>query len=126
MATNQNGSNGPIDLGLLGALIRHARVEVGFKTAEDFAAAITEAGGYPVSKETIYKIEGGKQEPKLGLYLAMRRVLHPYEEPLYDKLMGPAIGTDWKYCLFESVPKELFDRHYGAYRFDDPEKKSSY
>lgn len=50
-----------IDFGLLGALIRHKRQQSGFRRAEDFAKVVTELVGYPVSKETLYKVESGRQ-----------------------------------------------------------------
>lgn len=64
-----------IDTGLLGALIRHERQSQGYTTAEEFAAAITTMTGYKVSKETIYKVESGKQEPKLSLFIAIKFLL---------------------------------------------------
>lgn len=88
-----------IDWSLFGAVIRHMRVETGFKTAEEFAEAITKSTNYPVSKETIYKIEGGRQEPKLGLYLAIKRTLTPYAEPEYDKALEVSVCNDWKLPL---------------------------
>ena len=66
-----------LDLKKLGFFLRRARQEAGYEKAEDFAAAVTNRTGYEVTKQIIYNIESGKQEPKLTLFLAMMRVLHP-------------------------------------------------
>lgn len=108
-----------IDLGLLGALIRHARSEAGFKTAEVFADAITAVVGYPVSKETIYKIESGKQEPKLSLYLAIKRALYPYTNPKFDKILEVSVCDDWRYPLSEVASNDLFTLYFSNYRYDE-------
>ncbi|MBQ9069033.1 MAG: hypothetical protein IJ131_08240 [Eggerthellaceae bacterium] len=60
-----------LDKGLFGHFVRTARTEAGYEKAEDFAKAISDKTGYAVSKQTIYSIESGKQEPKISLYLAM-------------------------------------------------------
>lgn len=109
-----------LDLGLFGALIRHARSEVGFKTAEEFANAITAVVGYPVSKETIYKIESGKQEPKLSLYIAIKRVLYPYVEPKLDKILEMSVCDDWLHPLSDVAPNDLFALYFSDYCHDEP------
>lgn len=108
-----------LDLGLFGALIRHTRSEVGFKTAEEFANAITEVVGYPVSKETIYKIESGKQEPKLSLYIAMKRVLYPYVEPKLDKILEMSVCDDWRHPLSMVTSNDLFNSYFSDYYYDE-------
>lgn len=88
-----------IDAGLLGALIRHERQEQGYSTAEEFAAAITEMTGYSVSKETIYKIESGKQEPKLSLFIAINFLLFQDEKPSLGKEFNSALPKYWQNAI---------------------------
>lgn len=89
-------NNGVLDKGLFGHFIRSARTEAGYEKAEDFAQAISEKTGYPVSKQTIYSIESGKQEPKISLYLAMMRVLRPNESPKVDRVVLDSIPPRWR------------------------------
>lgn len=104
-----------IDWSLFGAVLRHMRIEAGFKTAEEFAEVITKSTNYPVSKETIYKIEGGRQEPKLGLYLAIKRALSPYIEPEYDKALKISVCNDWQYPLSDVLSDVRFDELFKNY-----------
>lgn len=113
-------SNGIVDYGLLGALLRHKRQQIGFKRAEDFAKAITELVGYPVSKETIYKVESARQRPSIDLYLAMMRVLEPDGDYSFDGLIDMALPNEWSTPLcegniekfFELYPDDYADREY--------------
>lgn len=88
-----------IDTGLLGYQIREARTKAGYATAEDFAAAITEATGVPVSKQTLYNIESGKQEPRLTLYLAILRLLNPDETLPVDDMLRASLPARWRIPL---------------------------
>ncbi|MFR0558358.1 hypothetical protein PSRA_0103 [Pseudoscardovia radai] len=88
-----------IDIQTLGYRIRQARTEAGYATAEDFANAITEQTGVPVSKQTIYNIESGKQEPRLTLYLAMLRLLHPDEQLPIDEMLRSTLPPRWRIPL---------------------------
>lgn len=88
-----------IDPGLFGALLRHERQEQGYSTAEEFAAAITEMTGYGVSKETIYKIESGKQEPKLSLFMAIKFLLFPNEKPSLGDPFDVSLPSYWRHPI---------------------------
>lgn len=88
-----------IDIQMLGYRIRQARTEAGYATAEDFANAITERTGVPVSKQTIYNIESGKQEPRLTLYLAMLRLLRPDEQLPIDDMLRSTLPSRWRIPL---------------------------
>lgn len=88
-----------IDPGLFGALLRHERQEQGYSTAEEFAAAITEMTGYSVSKETIYKIESGKQEPKLSLFMAIKFLLFPNEKPSLGGDFDVSLPSYWQHPI---------------------------
>ncbi|MDD6373098.1 MAG: hypothetical protein PUF97_01175 [Bifidobacteriaceae bacterium] len=88
-----------IDIQTLGYRIRQARAEAGYATAEDFANAITEQTGVPVSKQTIYNIESGKQEPRLTLYLAILRLLHPDEQLPIDEMLRSTLPPRWRIPL---------------------------
>ncbi|EEA90689.1 helix-turn-helix domain-containing protein [Collinsella stercoris] len=103
-----------IDFGLLGALIRHKRQQAGFRRAEDLAAVITELVGYPVSKETLYKVESGRQKPSLELYVSIMRALEPDGDYKFDGLVDMALPNSWSCFLGE----EDYDRYAELYPDD--------
>lgn len=86
-----------LDKGKLGAMMRYMRTTAGYATAEDFARAMTDLAGYEISKETIYKYESGKQEPKLSAFVAAELLCRGNVE---DRML--------KECLV--VNEELFVR----------------
>ena len=87
------------DKELFGSRLRRARIKAGYETAEEFAQALSSELGYAVSRQTLYNIESGKQEPKVGLYFAMVRLLEP-DQPLRDEsLAAAALPHDWKLSI---------------------------
>ena len=64
-----------IDLGLYGCLIRAERVNRGISTANGFSEFIKEKTGYYISRDILYKIEQGKQEPKAIQFMAISLAL---------------------------------------------------
>ena len=100
-----------LDAGLLGYYIRAARIESGYDKAEDFAEAISKRTGYKVSKQTIYNIESGNQEPKLSLYLAIMRVLRADEAPVIDQIVLKSLPPAWRLSLAveESIRSQVKD-----------------
>ena len=84
---------------VFGAQLRQARIKAGYEKAEDFAEALSTKVGYQVSRQTIYNIESGKQEPKLSLYLAMERLLEPSRSLKPDRLVATALPKDWQLPL---------------------------
>lgn len=97
--------NDIFDKELLGFKLRQARIKAGYEKAEDFASALEQRVGYSVSRQTIYNIESGKQEPRLSLYLAMRRLLYPDEIPATDAMLNDCLPPRWRMPL--SVMEEM-------------------
>lgn len=88
-----------IDKKELGHRLRKARLEAGYPTAEEFVKALKDKTGVSVSKQTVYNIESGKQEPKLSVYLAMQRLTHPGKELTVDDELRAALPATWKISL---------------------------
>ena len=82
-----------LDKGKLGVMMRYMRTSAGYATAEDFAKAITDEVGYEISKETVYKYESGKQEPKLSAFIAAELLCHGRVE---DKMLSECLLVDDK------------------------------
>lgn len=64
-----------IDLTLYGALLKRARLNLGYRRAEDFVDAMKRATGYTVSKDIVYRMESGKKEPTINFVIAMNIML---------------------------------------------------
>lgn len=94
-----------LDTELLGFNLRRARQKAGYEKAEDLVEALANRLNYSVSKQTIYNVESGKQEPKLSLYLALMRLLHPDEFPMVDSIVVDALPPRWRVPLL--VAEEL-------------------
>lgn len=61
-----------------GRMLRANRKLAGFRRADDFAKAVNEVAGYhAASRDVVYKIEQGRQEPTAGQMLAFASVTHP-------------------------------------------------
>ena len=110
-------SNSILDTELLGFYIRRERIDAGYQKAEDFAEALTKQVGYPVSKQTIYNVESGKQEPKLSLYLAMMRLLNPDDVLVIDPMVKDSLPQRWKLPLnaLESLPDDQLEENEEAF-----------
>lgn len=65
-----------------GYSIRRARRKRGYRKARDFTAEMEERAGIAISPDTLYKIEEGKQIPRLDVALA-----------ILETLDGEAVGT---------------------------------
>lgn len=55
---------------LLGEYLRGMRRDAGYKNTESFSQALAEKAGYTVSKETVYRIESGRQEASISYICA--------------------------------------------------------
>ena len=64
------------DTCLFGDLIRRERRAAGYKRADDFAKAVTEATGCKLSRDVLYKIEQGRQEPTPSQMLGLASFLN--------------------------------------------------
>lgn len=95
----EGDSRSILDTELLGFNLRRARQKAGYEKAEDLVEALANRLNYSVSKQTIYNVESGKQEPKLSLYLALMRLLHPDEFPMVDSFVVDALPPRWRVPL---------------------------
>lgn len=109
-----------IDAGVLGALIRHERQEQGYSTAEDFAMAIKVMTGYSVSKDTLYNIESGKQEPKLSLFLAIEHLLFPKQDMSLSGNFSVALPKQWQSPLIKDIDMDEYNYAFGEVYLDVP------
>ncbi|TNU89038.1 helix-turn-helix transcriptional regulator [Eggerthella lenta] len=95
-----------IDLSLYGALLKRARLNLGYRRAEDFVAAMKCVTGYDVSKDIVYRMENGKKEPTINFMIAMNLMLGL---PATDFSMAEmCIPKEWN-DLSESRTKHDFD-----------------
>lgn len=97
-----------IDLTLFGALLKRARLNLGYRRAEDFVDAMKKATGYDVSKDIVYRMESGKKEPSVNFIIAL------------NIMMGNSLSD---YSMVEMcVPKEWKDienqPYYRKYDYD--------
>lgn len=74
------------DWALYGMVVRKRRTELGYKKAEHFSASIWRRTRVPISRDSMYKIEQGKQTPTGMQMLAINLSLYgqPFPEELFD------------------------------------------
>lgn len=63
------------DWKLYGSLVRRVRMNLGYKKAEDFAASIWRRTRVKISRDTLYKIEQGRQVPDAAQFMAINLAL---------------------------------------------------
>ncbi len=68
---NQDDFAPTIDLELFGMLARRARLNLGYRRAEDFVQAMKDVTGFDISKASLYRIESGKMEPSINFLIAL-------------------------------------------------------
>lgn len=94
MAGTNDNRRGDFDWALYGSVLRAARAKkLGFKKGEEFAKRI-EAEGLKMSKETLYKIEQGKQIPNAAQFIALNLIVFGESAP--EKVMDLCMGTQWQ------------------------------
>ena len=77
---------------MYGALLRHKRMEIGYRKVDQFAADLN-AIGCTVSKAALYRIERGEQEPPSEFLLASNLILTG--DTNSRELIDPCIPTCW-------------------------------
>lgn len=60
-----------IDPKRLGMFFGQLRKQFGYKNTEEFASALAEKAGYHVSKDTVYRVESGRQEASVSYMCAV-------------------------------------------------------
>lgn len=68
-------TSGMFDWSLYGLLVRKFRTDMGYKKAEDFAATIWRRTRVEVSRDSLYKIEQGRQVPSAEQFMAINIAL---------------------------------------------------
>lgn len=96
----------PFDWALYGMLLRKKRLDLGFRKAEEFAASIWRRTRVRISRDTLYKIEQGKQIPDaeqfMAINLALSQVLFDTQtadlclSPEWRGIVGSCIPETWK------------------------------
>ena len=66
----------------LGDTIHGQRVKAGYKTVAKFSEAIEAHTGIAIPKDTLQRIESGRQEPKTSQYIAIAITLGLLHDPL--------------------------------------------
>ena len=78
---------------LYGMLIRARRIQLGYRKAEHFADSIYRRTRYAISRDSLYKIEQGRQVPDSMQFLAINLAL--YGELLPEELTRLCTGRNW-------------------------------
>ena len=94
-----------------GEHLRALRKQAGFRNTESFAEAMTEIAGYHVSKETVYRIESGKQEASISFVCAASIALHGkiLSFPI-DRLLRASACEEWQ-LIEEETERKAAEAH---------------
>ncbi len=95
-----------IDWNVYGALVRNARMKSGFKRIEAFVNALWFRTRVKVGKDTLYKVEAGKQAPSVEVFFGINLVL--FGSYLPEKLFGIAVCDEWE-KISSKYEKDGFD-----------------
>lgn len=92
--SNGNDDFSPtIDTELYGMLIRRSRLNLGYRKAEDFVEAMKKRTGFELSKDSLYRIESGKNAPNINFMIALNIMTG---KPLTDtSLVNMCIPKEW-------------------------------
>lgn len=98
----------PFDLVLYGAIVRSERGKAGCKTTADFSAMIYRRTRLEVSKDALYRIEQGRQQPTLEQFMAINLALFGELYPrLGSSVLDSCPSRKWvEYDRNEEIPSE--------------------
>lgn len=82
------------DWGLYSALIRKDRKDLGYRTADAFSATVYRRTRIVISRDSVYKIEQGKQIPDALQFMAINISL--YKEPLPSRVIELCYCPEWR------------------------------
>ena len=88
----------PFDFGLYGMLVRKMRTDLGYRKAEDFVRTLYLRTRMSMSKETLYKIEQGKQVPNTAQFLALNLALTG--ELIPEKVASLCLSREWEQIIY--------------------------
>lgn len=80
------------DGAMYGALLRHRRMELGYRKASEFVSDLKEVG-YAVSIPALYRIERGEQEPTVAFIASANLIL--YGDATCPILIKSCIPQEW-------------------------------
>ena len=102
------------DWNFYGAIVKNARKRQGYKTAQSFSDTIWRRTRYAVSRDSVYKIEQGRQVPDAMQFMAINIAL--FKEPFPVKQLGPCYSSEWSDLLDHNglVPREWAVQNYEA------------
>lgn len=89
------------DWSLYGMLVRKHRVEKGYKKAEAFSETIWRRTRVDISRDTLYKIEQGRQIPNAEQFMAINMAL--FGAPINEELLQLCMSTEWRSISNEEV-----------------------
>ena len=73
----------------IGESIHGARLAAGYATAAEFSEAIENATGINVPKDTIQRVEAGRQFPRIDQYIGMAITLDMLYDPMIVQALPP-------------------------------------
>lgn len=82
------------DWSLYGMLVRKHRAEKGYKKAEAFSETIWRRTRVDISRDTLYKIEQGRQIPNAEQFMAINMAL--FGAPINEGLLHLCMSTEWR------------------------------
>lgn len=92
----------PFDWLLYGMLIRKGRIDLGYRKAEEFAESIWRRTRVRISRDTLYKIEQGKQIPDALQFMAISLALN---QALFDnRTIDLCLSPEWRGIVSSSIP----------------------
>lgn len=109
------------DWGLYGMLIRKRRIDIGYKKAEFFAKSIWRRARVAISRDTLYKIEQGRQIPDALQFMGINMAL--YGVPFSEEVMQLCMSNEWK--EIESASRHYIPTLWKQENFNEAEEELS-
>ncbi|WP_080797902.1 hypothetical protein [Arabiibacter massiliensis] len=82
------------DWELYGLLVRKARIDMGYKKAEDFAESVWRRTRVRMSRDILYKIEQGRQIPDASQFMALNLAVS--DSLFYPDVTDMCTSRSWK------------------------------
>ena len=94
MTENNKDQFVPFDWSLYGTLIRKRRIDLGYKKAEAFTQSIWRRTRVAISRDTLYKIEQGRQTPDATQFMAINIALGG--DPFFPWATSLCLSVEWR------------------------------
>lgn len=92
----------PFDWDLYGMILRKKRTDLGFKKAEDFTEGIWRRTRVRISRDTLYKIEQGRQIPDATQFMALN--IATCFDPFDANTTNLCMSQEWKEVVSRNMP----------------------